>query len=162
MSKNDIQGQLLTASRAAAALQGDAMAGVCHAVLAVLMCCTTAVAFAPSLGSLPHPAAAAAAAPWRRYVALRPAGALRMAEVEAGPVGRKERSKLKKAAKEQERAAKKMQQKQVDQILDELFDQIETEKRDLARYMGARLCSLPRSARSEQQCVPVSHSQCAG
>ena len=162
MSKNDIQGQLLIASRAAAALQGDAMAGVCHAVLAVLMCCTTAVAFAPSLGSLPHPAAAAAAAPWRRYVALRPAGALRMAEVEAGPVGRKEKNKLKKAAKEQERAAKKMQQKQVDQILDELFDQIETEKRDLARYMGARLCSLPRSARSEQQCVPVSHSQCAG
>lgn len=66
-----------------------------------------------------------------------------MAEVEAGPVGRKERSKLKKAAKEQERAAKKIQQKQVDQILDELFDQIETEKRDLARYLGHACVAFP-------------------
>ena len=52
---------------------------------------------------------------------------------EVGYSNRKEKSKMKKAAKAEEQAAKRERRKQVNAILDELFDQIEAEKRDLAR-----------------------------
>lgn len=58
---------------------------------------------------------------------------LRMAVDEVGYTSRKEKSKMKKAAKAEDQAAKRERRKQVNAVLDELFDQIEAEKRDLAR-----------------------------
>ena len=76
-----------------------------------------------------------------RPVSLRPAQglAVRMAEASASSetaLSRKGRNKLKKATKAEATAAKKQLRKQVDAILDELFDEIEAEKRDLAKVRG--------------------------
>ena len=78
-----------------------------------------------------------------RPVSLRPAPGLsvRMAEASASsePLSRKGKNKLKKATKAEATVAKKQLRKQVDAILDELFDEIEAEKRDLAKVTdGAR------------------------
>ncbi len=83
------------------------------------------------------------AAAWSRHaaagraVSLRPAQGLsvRMAEASASsePLSRKGKNKLKKATKAEATVAKKQLRKQVDAILDELFDEIEAEKRDLAK-----------------------------
>jgi hypothetical protein len=89
------------------------------------------------------------AAAWSRHaaaarpVSLRPAPGLsvRMAEASASsePLSRKGKNKLKKATKAEATVAKKQLRKQVDAILDELFDEIEAEKRDLAKVTdGAR------------------------
>jgi hypothetical protein len=51
----------------------------------------------------------------------------------AGPIGRKEKSKQKKAAKQEARLARQSVRKEVDAILDDLFDQIEAQKRDLSK-----------------------------
>ena len=66
---------------------------------------------------------------------LRPATiSLDMAEgASAGPVSRKAKNKQKKASKAQDSAAQKEKRKQVDAILDELFDEIESKKRDLTK-----------------------------
>lgn len=58
---------------------------------------------------------------------------VRMAETSAEPLSRKGRNKLKKATKKEETDAKKKLRAQVDVMLDELFDEIEAEKRDLKK-----------------------------
>ena len=56
-----------------------------------------------------------------------------LADGEVGPVTRKQKNKMKKASKQDESVEKKQQRKQIDAVLDELFDQIEAEKRNLPK-----------------------------
>ncbi len=77
------------------------------------------------------PTAWNAAAARRAPISLRQS--VRMAETSAEPLSRKGRNKLKKATKTEETVAKKKLRAQVDAILDELFDEIEAEKRDLKK-----------------------------
>lgn len=101
-------------------------AALTAAALAALAGCADAFAVPTGL-----PTAWNAAAARRAPISLRQS--VRMAETSAEPLSRKGRNKLKKATKTEETAAKKKLRAQVDTILDELFDEIEAEKRDLKK-----------------------------
>lgn len=106
------------------------------ALAAALIFAGTADAFVAPSCVVPRarPSGHAAAA---RPALLRPAPfALRMTSDDAqaappGPSSRKAKNQQKKAAKAEDSAAKREQRKKVNAILDGLFDQIESEKRDL-------------------------------